>query len=119
VRRADRQASAEQSFQNYRLFGAPHVAIVTTDGSQGVYGAVDAGAYVGTFLLAAQSLGIAAIAQGALAMYSPFVREYFALPDDRKMLVGISFGYPDKAHPVNGYRTARAPLTEVVTWADG
>jgi nitroreductase len=115
VLRGDQQASAEQSFQTYRLFGAPHVSVVTTDGSQGVYGAVDAG----TFLLAAQSLGIAAIAQAALAMYSPFVREYFALPDDRKMLVGISFGYPDLEHPVNGYRTARAPLTEVVTWADG
>jgi nitroreductase len=118
VRRGDRRASAEQSFQNYRLFGAPHAAIITTDAVQGVYGAVDAGTYVGTFLLAAHSLGIAAIAQAALAMYSPFIREYFSLPDDRKVLVGISFGYPDLEHPANGYRTARAPLAEVVRWAD-
>jgi nitroreductase len=34
------------------------------------------------------------------------------------VLVGISFGYPDLEHPANGYRTARAPLSEVVTWAD-
>lgn len=118
VQRGDRAASAEQAFQNFRLFGAPHVAIITTDASQGVYGAVDAGAYVGTFLLAACSLGIAAIAQAALAMYSPFIREHFSIPGDRKILVGISFGYPDLDHPANCYRTARAPLAEVVTWAD-
>jgi len=118
VQRGDRAASAEQAFQNYRLFGAPHVAIITTDASQGVYGAVDAGAYVGTFLLAARSVGIATIAQAALAMYSPFIRAYFSIPDDRKVLAGISFGYPDLDHPANSYRTARAPLTEVVTWID-
>jgi len=118
VQRGDRAASAEQSFQNFRLFGAPHVAIITTDASQGAYGAVDAGAYLGTFLLAACSLGIATIAQAALAMYSPFIREYFSIPGDRKVLAGISFGYPDLDHPANSYRTARAPLAEVVTWTE-
>lgn len=118
VQHGDRTASAEQAFQNYRLFGAPHVAIITTDASQGVYGAIDTGAYVGTFLLAAYSLGIATIAQAALAMYSPFIREYFSIPQDRKVLAGISFGYADLDHPANGYRTTRAPLTEIVTWAD-
>ena len=118
VQRGDRAASAEQSFQNFRLFGAPHVAIITTDASQGAYGAVDAGAYLGTFLLAACSLGIATIAQAALAMYSPFIREYFSIPGDRKVLAGISFGYPDLDHPANNYRTARASLAEVVTWTE-
>jgi nitroreductase len=118
VERGDRKASARQAFQNYQLFGAPHAAIITTDARQGVYGAVDGGLYVGTFLLAAHSLGIATVAQAALAMYSPFVRDYFDIPDDRKVLLGISFGYPDLAHPANGYRTNRAALDEVVTWAD-
>lgn len=118
VQRGDRAASAKQAFENFRLFGAPHVAIITTDASQGVYGAVDAGGYIGTFLLAAQSLGIATIAQAALAMYSPFIREHFSIPGDRKVLAGISFGYPDLNHPANSFRTGRASLDEVMTWAD-
>lgn len=118
IQRGDRVASAEQALQNFRLFGAPHVAILTTDASQGAYGAVDTGAYIGTFLLAARSLGIATIAQAALAMYSPFVRQYFSIPGDRKVLAGISFGYPDLQDPANNFRTARAPLDEVVTWVD-
>jgi nitroreductase len=118
IERGDRVASAQQAFQNFRLFGAPHVAIVTTDSNQGVYGAVDAGLYLGTFLLAASSLGIAAIPQAALAMYSPFIHEYFRIPDDRQVLVGISFGYADADHPANSYRTSRATLEQVATWVE-
>ncbi|MGM7648455.1 nitroreductase [Nocardia sp. JW2] len=116
VERGDRAASARQAFENFRLFGAPHVAIVTTAADQGVYGAVDCGLYLGTFLLAATSLGIATVPQAALAGRSAFVREYFDIPEDRKILAGVSFGYPAADHPANSYRTTRAPLAEVVTW---
>ncbi|MEV0075318.1 nitroreductase [Nocardia neocaledoniensis] len=116
VERGDRAASARQAFENFRLFGAPHVAIVTTPVEQGVYAAVDSGLYIGTFLLAATSMGIATIPQAALAGRSAFLREYFGIPADRKVLAGISFGYAAADHPANSYRTSRAPLTEVVTW---
>lgn len=116
VERGDRVASARQAFANFRLFGAPHVAIVTTAAEQGVYGAVDSGLYISTFLLAATSLGIATIPQAALAGRSAFIREYFDIPEDRKVLAGISFGYAAADHPANSYRTTRAPLNEVVTW---
>jgi hypothetical protein len=38
------------------------------------------------------------------------------LPEDRKILAGISFGYPDVDLPPNSYRTTRAPMDEVVAW---
>lgn len=118
IARGDRAASARQAEQNFRFFGAPHVAIVTTDAVHRVYGAVDGGLYVGTFLLAARSLGLGAVAQAAPAGHAALLRRHFAVPDDRKILVAIAFGYADTDHPVNGYRTARAPLDEVVTWVD-
>ena len=59
-----------QALENFRLFGAPHVLIVTSERDLGVYGAVDCGLYGGSLLLAAQSLGIATIAQAALARCS-------------------------------------------------
>jgi nitroreductase len=118
VARGDRAASARQAMRNFDLFGAPHAAIITTAASQGVYGALDCGVYVGNFLLAAQSLGLAAVAQAALARYGSFVRGHFSIPDDRKVLLGISFGYPDAGHPANSYRTSRADLSGVVRWAD-
>ena len=81
-----------------------------------MYGAVDCGGFVSTFLLAAQSLGVATVAQAALARYSPFVRRHFEIPDDRLIVCGISFGYADQNHLVNSYRTSRAPLSEAVSF---
>lgn len=118
IARGDREAAERQRLENYRLFGAPHVAIITTDEALGVYGAVDCGAYVTAFILAAQSCGIASIPQAAIGAGARFVRGHFGLPDERLVVCGISFGYEDKTHPANGFRTTRAALEEAVAWVD-
>lgn len=117
IARGDKEAYARQSMENFRLFGAPHVAIMTTDEPLGVYGAVDCGAYVSSFVLAAQSLGLATIPQAALAIYGgEFVRNYFKIAEDRLLVCGISFGYADTEHPVNRFRTTRARFDEAATF---
>jgi nitroreductase len=116
VAHGDRIGAARQALQNFRLFGAPHVAIISTDRDLGVYGAIDCGAYVGTFVLLAQSLGIASIPQAALAHYAPFVRQHFGLLEERRIVCGISFGYEDSSHAANKFRTRRANLDEAVRW---
>jgi nitroreductase len=113
-----RAAAAEQTLENFRLFGAPHVAIITTEEKLGVYGAIDCGLYVANFLLSARSFGVDTIAQAALASYPDLVRAFFGLSASRKLVCGISFGYADPAHPIHGYRTQRAGLEEVVTFVD-
>lgn len=118
IARGDKAAYRKQMLENFRFFGAPHVAIVTTDEALGVYGAVDCGAYVGNFMLAAQALGIATVPQAALAGHSDVVRAQLGVGDDRRVVCGISFGYADEAHPANGYRTSRATLAEAATFVD-
>ena len=119
IARGDRQASARQGRENFRLFGAPHVAIITSDEALGTYGVLDCGAYVANFTLAAQSLGVATIAQAALAAHAPLIRAHFAIPSDRLIVCGISFGYEDAAHPANSFRTSRAGLAETAAWIGG
>ena len=118
VVRGDKAAYARQSLRNYELFDAPHVAIITADEPLGPYGAVDCGAYVSNFMTAARALGVATIAQAALAVYSDAIRAHFGIADDRRVVCGIAFGLADEAAPVNGYRTARASLDEVVHFVD-
>ncbi len=118
IDRNDRAARDRQALRNYELFGAPHVAIVTTDEALGTYGAVDCGGFVANLLLAAQALGLGAIAQAALASHSDFVRRHFGMDDSRRVLCGISFGYADESDPVNAFRTSRAAVDDVITWAD-
>jgi nitroreductase len=118
IGREDKAAAAEQSLENFRFFGAPHVAIVTTPAALGAYGMLDCGLYVQTFMLAARSLGVDSIAQAALASYPQFLRQFLGLPDDRKVVCGLSFGYADATHPIHSYRTERAALSEVVRFVD-
>ena len=118
ILRGDKMAYAKQALENYNFFGAPHVAIIHTTEPLGVYGAVDCGAYVGNFMLAAQALGLGTIPQAALARHSGLIRRHFNLGDDRRVVCGISFGYADHAHKVNGYRTSRAAIADTVTFID-
>ena len=118
IGRGDREAAARQGMENYRLFGAPHAMIVTTDEALGVYGVLDCGSWVNNFMLAARSLGVASIAQAALARFPQFLRSYFGLPEDRRVVCGMSFGYEDAAHPVNAFRTSRVATGDVVKWVD-
>jgi nitroreductase len=114
--RGDRVASAQQTAKNFELFGAPHVLLVTTEEDLGVYGAVDCGIFVGSLLLALESLGVGAVPQAALAAFSPLIREHFKLAATRKLVCAISVGWEDRRHPVNGFRTERAPTKDFVTW---
>lgn len=118
IARGDRAASARQARQNLHLFGAPHVAIVSTDARLGPYGAIDCGAFVTSFMLVAQAHGVASIAQASLASHAALIHAHFTLPAERQVVCGISFGREDSAHPANAFRTRRAALDEVVTWVD-
>jgi nitroreductase len=117
IAKGDREGAARQHRENLRFFGAPHVAMVTTDEALGVYGAIDCGAWVASFMLAARAMGVASIAQAALAARPDVVRRQFALSPDRLVVCGISFGYADHEHAANGFRTGRAELSEAVLWA--
>ena len=118
IPRGDKVGYAKQALENYNFFGAPHVAVIHTTEPLGVYGAVDCGAFVSNFMLAAQALGLGSIAQAALARHSGLIHRHFNLGSDRRVVCGISFGYADHEHKVNGYRTSRAALADVVTFVD-
>jgi nitroreductase len=118
IPRGDKAAYAKQALENYNFFGAPHVAVIHTDEALGIYGAIDCGAYVGNFLLAAQASGLGTIAQAALARHSGLIRRHFKLGDGRRVVCGISFGFPDRDHKINSYRTSRASIADTVAFVD-
>jgi nitroreductase len=118
IARGDKAGYASQALQNFNLFGAPHVAIIHSDEALGTYGAVDCGGYVTSFVLGAQALGVATVPQAALAFHADVVRGHFGLADDRRVVCGISFGYPDRSHPANSYRTRRAAIEDTVHFFD-
>lgn len=116
IGKENRAAADEQALENFRFFEAPHVLFITTPKSLGVYGAIDCGLYISSFILTAREHGVDTIPQAALASYPDLLREHFQLPAERKFVCGIAFGYGDAAHPINSYRTERADIADVVDW---
>lgn len=116
ITRNDKIRRNKQMMANYHFFGAPHVAIVTTDGDLGPYGASDCGGFVAMFTIAARAKGVATVAQASVTGFAPTIRKHFAIPQDRKILTAISFGYEDPKHPANSFRTTRAEIEDVLTF---
>ena len=116
IDKSDREGRTAQMLRNYALFDAPHVAIITSPAELGAYGAMDSGGFVTAFMLAATALGVATIAQAAIAAYAPLVRDQLNIPEDRMILCAISFGCADTAAPINQFRTERAAPTDIIDW---
>lgn len=95
------------------LFGAPHVVIVHTAADLGTYGAIDCGGYIANFQLAAHYLGLASVALAGLATQSLFIRDYFGIARDRRIVCGIAFGQANPSASINAIRTPRASIDDV------
>ena len=113
IRKGDVEKTQDQLIDNFKFFGAPHVVFISTPIDLGLYGALDCGLFISSFMLLAQELGINTIAQAAVASYPDIVRQHLNLDPGRNLLCGISFGYGDESHPVNSYRTAREKIENV------
>lgn len=116
VTKGDRVGSGQQALENFRFFGAPHLAVISSPLHLGPRALVDCGIYMGHLLLAAQSLGIASLAQGALALYTDILRAHAGISEDRQIICGMALGYSDRDHPANAFHIARAPLSETVAF---
>lgn len=116
IGKGDREGRARQMRENYTLFGAPHVAVITCPKELGPYGVLDCGGFITAFCLSAIAQGIGTVPQAALSLFSDTVRAHFDIPEDRNVLAAISFGYPDDTAAINTFRTDRAELDEFVNW---
>lgn len=115
IAREDKAARFENYLDNLRFFGAPHMVLVYVPADGEARMCTDVGFYTQTLLLALQAHGVGSCVQGFIGSYGAVVREVLGTPDDdRKLLFGISIGYPDEDALVNTVRSPRAPLSQTV-----
>ena len=114
IQKEDKKRRKEQMMLNYKFFGAPHVAIVTSESDLGPYGSMDCGGFIAAFTIVAQAKGIATIAQASVTGYAQTIRKYFQIPKNRLIQTAISFGYSDDLNPINHFRTEREKSENVV-----
>lgn len=114
IQKEDKKRRKEQMMLNYKFFGAPHVAIITSESDLGPYGSMDCGGFIAAFTIVAQAKGIATIAQASVTGYAQTIRKYFQIPKNRLIQTAISFGYSDDLNPINHFRTEREKSENVV-----
>ena len=117
VKREDKAGRKEVSDLNYKFFNAPHLAIpfMPSFGDHVRVGG-DIGMYGQTFLLSLTAHGLAGIPQIALGFFAGTIREILNVPNELKMLFGISFGYADPNSAGNSFKLGRDPITSNVTF---
>ena len=118
IRREDKEKRNKAFMNNFRFFGAPHVAFLFIPDTFGIREAADIGMYSQTLMLSMTAHGIASCPQTTLGFISDLVREELNVDDSLKLLFGISFGYEDTEQPVNQCRTDRGTLNELVSFYD-
>ena len=112
IRRDDRAQRFEQIKRNYRFFNAPVGLFITIDRNLGHAQWGDLGGYVNTLAFLARGYGLDTCPQIQWSRQHRIVGQFLKFPPQQMLYCGISLGYRDRDHPVNNFRTKRAPLEE-------
>ncbi|WWV69783.1 Coenzyme F420:L-glutamate ligase [Sporomusa ovata DSM 2662] len=100
---------------NQKFFNAPAVIYLCMDKSLTTWSVFDLGALSQSIMLAAAEHGLATMPAVTLVHYPEVLRNKLDIPDNLSIVFGIAIGYEDDKHPINKFKSARRPVSEVVT----
>lgn len=103
---------------NSRFYGAPHVLFIYQDSESPLWSIFDAGCFAQTLMLAANAYGLGTVPQGYLTDYSPDIKRFLGIPPSKRLVLGMSIGYPDASDKAAVFRSDRIPVDEVVRWME-
>ncbi len=103
---------------NFNFYGAPHGVYLFQDDSLSPWSLFDLGLYAQTLMLAAHDMGLATVPQAFATDYARQVKEHLGIPATKRLVLGLSLGYPDMESPVNSLKTSRSPVDEIASWME-
>lgn len=112
IGREDRPARLARFAENFDLFGAPVALFFSIPRSFGPPQWAHLGMFLQTLMLLAVERGLGSCAQEAWAIAHDLVGPRIGLEPDWMLYCGMALGYPDATHPINGWRSDRAPVEE-------
>jgi nitroreductase len=116
----DDQAGRDKYYASMvSVFDAPCLVLACISRDNLVeYQMLDIGLITQSICLAAYDKGLGTCLLAAAARFPAEIRKIAAIPDDKKIVVGIALGYPDPSCPLNNFERERAGLDEFVSWMD-
>jgi len=103
---------------NFRFYGAPHAIYLFQDTSLTLWSLFDMGLFAQSIMLAAHANGLGTVPQAFVTDYAQEVKAFLSIPDTKRLVLGLSVGYPDMESPVNAFRTDRAETDAIVRWVE-
>lgn len=103
---------------NFAFYGAPHGIYLFQEGSLSLWSLFDLGLFAQSLMLAAHARGLGTVPQAFATDYARQIKEFLDIPASKRLVLGLSIGYPDRDAPVNALRTDRADIDEIVRWLD-
>jgi hypothetical protein len=116
IARDDMQGRMAAMRRNFEFFDAPHVAVLCMHKHFGIGVALDVGTWLQSFLTLLASRGIGSCAQAALRQYPDRIRDELEIPENMRILCGISFGYEDESVEANETTQTRESLDTNITY---
>jgi len=115
---SDPQVIKKSKIANFKFYGAPHVIYLYQDNSLPLWSLFDLGLFAQNLMLAAHAMGVATVPQAFVTDYAKHVKEFLGIPKTKRLVLGLSAGYPDLESPANSFRPDRADLEEFVRFIE-
>ncbi len=103
---------------NFHFYGAPHAIYLYQDNSLTPWSIFDMGLFAQTLMLAAHAAGLGTVPQAFATDYAQDIKQFLEIPDSKRLVLGISVGYPDKAAAEKALRTDRDNIDNIVRWVE-
>ena len=103
---------------NFDFYGAPHGIYLFQDGSLTPWSLFDLGLFAQSLMLTAHAMGLGTVPQAFLTDYARDIKKFLTIPETKRLVLGMSIGYPAKEALVNKLRTDRMKTAELVQWME-
>jgi nitroreductase len=101
--RDDAAGREKMRLMNFEFYGAPCAVFLFMDSSLGEWSIFDMGLFAQNLILAAHALGVGSCLQASVTGYAPEIKKFLGVAEGKKLVIGISLGYPDDKAVLNTY----------------
>ena len=117
LKREDKEGRRRHQLNMAALFGAPCLIIAAVPKDVLVeYAMLDVGLLLQTLALAACDRGLGTCIMASSVHYANLLRKHGGISEDRRIIMGVAIGYPDRDAPINQFERQRAGLEACVKW---
>ncbi len=103
---------------NFNFYGAPHAVYLFQEASLPLWSLFDLGLFAQSLMLAAHARGLGTVPQAFATDYAQDIKKSLGISETKRLVLGISIGYPDLDSSVNAFKTDRVAIEEFMRWVE-